>query len=292
MKIKVLLIVGLIICPYNTCLSMELAELQQVIEAMEAAYVDISVDYTMYRDPLPRVEEIAGKGLLIAISKKQYTFSTARPFSDRSLSSLKVTLMTEHGDTFDSESRESYNGSVAKHLSIGGWPTSSSRGTITKRKDFMPISSGVTPLRFSVFYRYPDEVLSEMLKNELCKTNSQMVKINDCNSISVEFLIPSGPVYRRIYFSVDHDYTPVRFEAINGGKVVFSIDVFKFQEVSKGLWFPVKGQTKAQGSERINVYEAKTVIVNQGLTVKDFDFEFPPGTRIRDEVTPELFDSD
>ncbi len=267
---------------------MGIDELQQIIEAMESAYIDISVDYTWHYDPAPAVEEIAGKGLLIPVGKEQRTFTTARPFSDRSLSSDKITFMTEHGDTFDSESKESYNGSIAKHFHIGGWPKSTMTGTITKRKDFMKTSG--TPLKFSVFYFHPHLALSEWLKNtESCRINSEIVKINDCNSISVEMVTSGGHIYRRIYFSIDHDYTPVRFEFIKGGKVSRSIDVFKFQEVSKGLWFPVKGQIKAEGIERVNVYEAKTVIVNQGLTVKDFDFEFPPGTRIRDEITGQKY---
>jgi len=280
---KILLVVTLIICPNTFCFSMDIHELRQVIKAVESAYIDISIDYTWEQNPPMTEEDIAGTGNLLSIGKVQQTFETARPFGDRSLSSKKLRLMDEHGTSFDAESKESYNGNIAKYLSIGGWPNSRKDGTVTKRRDFMAMSEQ-TPLTFSVFHSYPD-LLSKNLENtKLCRIDSHIVRINDCNSISVELISLYGYVYRRIYFSIDHGYTPVRFAYIKNDKVDVSIDVLKFQEVSNGVWFPVKGQIKAKGDERVGIYEAKAVTINQGLTDKDFDFEFPPGTRVVDEI--------
>lgn len=283
MKIKILLVVGLIICLNNSCFSMKINELQQIIKAMESAYIDISLDYIWYHDPPMTKEDVAGTSNLISIGKNQKTFMTARPFGNRSLSSKKLKLMDERGNTFDSESKESYNGNIAKHLTIGGWPNSRIDGTITKRKDFMPIS-GLTPLKFSVFHHWPDLLSKELENTEFCRINSHIVKINDCNSISVELVSKTGYVYQRIYFSIDHGYAPVRFDYIKNNKATVSFDALKFQKVSDGVWFPVNGRIKADGDKRMEIYEAKTVVLNQGLTKEAFDFEFPPGTRIVDEI--------
>jgi len=285
MKANVLLIVSLVIYLSKPCFSIEIDELRQVIEAMESAYIDISVDYTWDQSPPMTQEDIIGTGNLISIGKVSKTLITARPFSERSLSSEKVKLIDEHDRSFDSETKESYNGKIAKCLSIGGWPKPVTDGTITKRKDFMP-KLKLSPLGFSVFRFYPEVLLSERLANtELCRMNSQIIKINNCNSISVDFIDPSGRVTHQIYFSADHGYTPVRFDYIKSDKIVMSVDVLGLREISDGIWFPFKGQIKSDSNEWAEVYEAKTVILNQGLTDEDFDFEFPPGTRINDEIT-------
>ena len=106
MKTKILLIVTLIICLNNFCFSMEIDELRQIIKAMESAYIDISIDYTWDQNPPMTQEDVAGTGSLIPIGKRHQTFMTARPFSERSLSSEKVKLMDEHGISFDSETKE------------------------------------------------------------------------------------------------------------------------------------------------------------------------------------------
>jgi len=64
------------------------------------------------------------------------------------------------------------------------------------------------------------------------------------------------------------------------------IDIHSLQEVQKGLWFPSTGFTKSTNNKRINGFRALgKILVNQGLKDEDFDIEFPPGTRVADEIT-------
>ena len=62
------------------------------------------------------------------------------------------------------------------------------------------------------------------------------------------------------------------------------VDVNSLEEVSKGLWFPSAGALKSAGSNLTNIYRATNIVVNQGLTDEHFNMEFPPGTKVRDEI--------
>jgi hypothetical protein len=116
-------------------------------------------------------------------------------------------------------------------------------------------------------------------------------KVNDANSVSVDFLLESGRIiYMCIYFSVDHGYTPVKYEHLSGPKperVALTVEVTSLQEVAKGVWFPSSGAmlTPDWSDKEGNYYQATgKILVNQGLTAKDFDIVFPPGTRVDDQI--------
>ena len=90
----------------------------------------------------------------------------------------------------------------------------------------------------------------------------------------------------RIYFSVDHRYTPVKFEHMKGrGLVALSVNVESLEEVANGVWFPVIGTFTIPGSDRVSTYQATgPILVNQGLTDEHFDIDFPVGTEVYDEI--------
>jgi hypothetical protein len=92
--------------------------------------------------------------------------------------------------------------------------------------------------------------------------------------------------YLRICFSVDHGYTPVKYEHFSPSKrLEFAVDVNSLAQVGKELWFPTGGSLAIAGSNVRNVYKASKVAVNRGLTDAYFTIEFPPGTRVHDQIT-------
>lgn len=90
----------------------------------------------------------------------------------------------------------------------------------------------------------------------------------------------------RIYFSVDHGYTPVKFEHMKGpDKVALSVNVESLEEVAEGVWFPGSGTNTVPDSDRVGTYQAiSPILVNQGLTDEHFDIDFPVGTEVYDEI--------
>lgn len=266
----------------NLCIGaqpMSLEDLQEIIAAMESSILDVTVEYEWYSDPPMTVADIAGTSNWRNVSRQHSVLSTARPFSERSLFSTVVDVENERGDKLTANERSSYNGEVAKHLSLSGQIPD---GTITKRKDFMP-SWQVSPMAFSILAFYP-ELLSEQLRQrkEDFRLEDGIRKVNGFDTICLDFLAKNGKPYRQVYLSVDHGYAPVRLAYVSpiDGSVAASKEILELREIAKGIWFPVRGTVPDSN----NVYEAKKVQVNRGLTKDDFDIQFPPGTRVVDEI--------
>jgi len=279
-------------------------ELADICEAMESAIMDISVEYEWGVEPAPMLEDIAGTGRGIVKGSEKRKWSTKRPFGERSLSAKQLTTMNEHENSFKSTIMQSCNGKTAKHLtttdfSLAGEQRIRSRGTITESKRFMP-KSNQTPISFSVLRlsRANNESasLSERLrKKELVRFYNTVEKINGFNAVHADLLrdVDNPPamrklVYIRVYFSVDHGYTPIKYDYManreTGPEPSYSVDVNSLEQVSKGLWFPSAGSLKMVKSNLTNIYRATKIVVNQGLTDEDFDMEFPPGTKVFDEI--------
>ncbi len=121
-------------------------------------------------------------------------------------------------------------------------------------------------------------------------------KVNGFNTISASLLLdtPTIPAahkqpYLHICFSVDHGYTPVKYESVSPSKskpqIYYAVDVNSLAQVAKGLWFPAGGSLSMAGSKLRNVYKASKVAANRDLTDEYFTIEFPPGTRVRDQIT-------
>jgi hypothetical protein len=199
----------------------------------------------------------------------------------------------------------SYDGKVTKQFSENGdYPESTeseviNSGEIDSGKEFknyQQFSITLTPIGFSIFrpgIRDPSDklLLSGILKNkkEFVRLDDTITKVNGFNTIRVDLLTERDPnkkvVYRRIYFSVDHGYTPVRFEYMRGERVGGAFDVQSLEQVAEGLWFPSSGIINDSDSEvRDGFRTIGKIIANQGLTDKDFDIEFPAGTRVYDRI--------
>ena len=280
-------------------------ELADICQTMESAFTDITVEYEWAVDPPPTIESMKNKGItgFITVGSEKCTWSTKQPFEERLLTKTTSINMDEHGNSFESSIMQSYNGKIVKRLNIGALSSTGEQvdiydGVITERTSFIP-PSNVTPISFSVFrLRYTEsekKFLSEHLrKKEFVRLVDSIEKVNGFNAICIELLwdAPSVPIIhkqqaqRRIYFSVDHGYTPIKYEDLSpsesGPEVNFSVNVTSLEKVSDNLWFPSKGSL---GDNPTNIYQAIKILVNQGLTDEYFDIEFPPGTRITNEIS-------
>lgn len=283
-----------------TPMEVSLDSLADICEVMQSAIWDVTVEYETYNDPVPNLENIAGTHDLVqkGRAKHVWAWATTAPFTpgppiERFKSTVKVTVMNEHGDTWDSEITESYDGKVAKRHQFDGWPNKISIGMITKKGDLMSNHSA-TPLGFTVL-RFNEERLSACLRQkELVRLDNAIKTVNGFKTIHVELFVhwkDKEILSKRVYFSVDHVFTPVKIEYFNGkGKIALAVEVFELEEkVSEELgfplWFPKKGRLSpsAPGS-RAYIYEASKIVVNQGLTDEHFDIQFPPGTKVSDRI--------
>lgn len=283
--------------------AMTAAELADICEAMENAVIDVQVEFERYADPPITKEELVGTNMATSKGPAKYYWAAARPFAERSFSTEQVTIFDESGKTWDMINKQSYNGEIAKVLDISdrNTPRQKIEGTITKSKRFI-LHITVTPQNFTILrfsqepYNYP---LSKALRQEEWVEIDNSIRIvNGFNTIRVTMFMQGVrdkagervPVMH-IYFSVDHAYTPVKFQDVSRNVPGFSVDVTELEKVSEGLWYPKSGQTiwpedkRNDKNYRTVTYKASSIKVNQGLTDKDFDISFPPGTGVNDEIT-------
>lgn len=287
----------LIVFP-KTSLAMDVSTLADICETMENAIIDVSVDYEWELVPPTTKEDIAGTGNLIAEGPKRHSLITKRPFTKWFLFTTKATYMNEHGDSHDEMKKLSYNGDTSKLFQKTRIPSESGeslRGTISRSTRFLqssPIS--LTPIGFTVLrlsYSGEKVPLSQCLRYKegaLVRIDNSIQTINDCNSICVDLLQEyTKQVCLKIYFSIDHNYTPVRYEYINGSEVVLTFDITSLEKVGNGLWFPSSGQSKTNDSkEQINRFRTTSKVkINQGLKDDIFAPTFPADTKVQDEIS-------
>lgn len=130
--------------------------------------------------------------------------------------------------------------------------------------------------------------LSDILRRkELARLDNTIEEVNGFNSIRADMLTQwdKQRAFMRIYFSVEHGYTPVRYEYMSGEKVSVTVEVQSLEQVAEGLWFPSSGVISSLDKSRSHAYIATSkIVVNQGLPDKYFDIKFPPGTKVRDNI--------
>ena len=288
------------------------AELADIIEQMESAIVDISMEYECRVIPPPTHEELEKEGGFEALIAKdgyrRYKFSAAGLLSkeDPNVTDWNApgqflleewsTMVTKEQNEWDNTTKQAYNGQVGKSLTIGGWPPKEPRiasASVSYNKPY--VYGNLTPLGFSVLrpaYFQGQTPLSDRLRaRDKVRLDNVVKKIDGFNTIRADLLTDflyegNRLVYMRIYFSVDHGYTPVKFEHMKGPEMVAaSVNVESLEEVAEGLWFPVSGTFTIPGSDRVSTYQAiSPILVNQGFTDEHFDIDFPVGTKVYDEI--------
>ncbi len=266
-------------------------DLADVFDAMESAILDVSIEYEWYNDRQETADDIQGTNYVIPVTREICEFRSARPFKELQLHSSIVKLMDERASQFTSVQKVGSNGGVVRELTVGGLVNGQSdddqrHGTITKRRSLLR-KWNLTPMAFTILRDYPDGLLSTGLRDypEAFRVAPGAVMVRGFSTVVLEFVSPTNQVHRKLYLSVEHAYAPVRYEFFGGNSKALrvEVDVLNLEEVVEGVWFPVKG-TVGGVDEVKNVYEAKKVQLNQGLTKDDFTFEFPPGTQVVDEI--------
>jgi hypothetical protein len=200
----------------------------------------------------------------------------------------------------------SYDGRISKTLQrhevvrSGGNIKLSTTGVISDQRTGNIIWE-TTPLAFSVLrpalrpiWNY--KPLSSILKfGDFVRVDDDVTRVNDFNTVRVSFLDPCEPhlarVYMRAYFSVDHNYTPVRFEHMAGrvdgpDRVALAVEVHSLEKIGPDLWFPSSGLIVVPRDSHSDGFQTISPIrVNQGLTASDFDIVLPSGTKVWDART-------
>lgn len=287
-------------------------ELSDICAKMESAIVDVSVEYELYVIPTSTLEDIRGTGLAaVKDGLRRFKLSAACLSSDVNdpnsrriwqwLLERSEKVISERG-SWDNVIKECYDGKVWKRLVLGGItdkgvPVSSAYGVIAEGPNSLPTWSalGYSVLRTSLSVPEGKRPLSMCLRDkEFVHIDETAKKVNDFNTIRADLLTHGTEfkqAYLRIYFSVDYNCTPIRYEYMAGGetpennRVAFTVDVTALDKVGYGLWFPSSGVAHTPDEEYTWVYIATSnIVVNQGLTGKDFDIDFPPGTEVWDKI--------
>lgn len=191
--------------------------------------------------------------------------------------------------------------SLRRHVLSGGRLRFTGTITHTARKGRVPEPHGsygtiqisllgASIYRCSVFGATGFRSLSSLLK-ELGRLDKQVYHIDGFKVVRADLVEPqTGYVTLRVYFAVDHNYYPVRYEHMSGGpeevnRVGYTIAVQSLAEVLPGVWFPSSVVFSVPSRKFVDHYRAVGKIrVNDDLSAKDFELEFPAGTYVRDEI--------
>ena len=301
----------------SVCLSITIDELVGKCQSAELAIQDVSLEYEYYAIPPSTLEE-AQKELgaeLVGVYKDgivRHKLSSARffepndedsfhsPYRWRILSERSGTIIAEKGASWDDFTKESYDGQIYKKSTAGGWQTSTKSGLISERSwEDLRGNVLLSPIGFSIlrFEVAGDRVLlSTLLRQKasknLVRINDSTEKVGDFNTICAEVLLQLDtrqvPV-RRLYFSIQHNYTPVKYEYLNptkeGFQLSYTVEVQSLQSVGDGLWFPSSGIIQDGESPKAYGFRATSkIVINKGLKKEDFNIEFQPGTKVHDLV--------
>ena len=257
------LVLGLIyIFPLNASAALDSAKLADTCRAMESAIKDVTMEYEWFHEPPMTGNDLPRK---MALSSKE-------PFKEHVL--LTETQIVTNGKQqhYKLKAATAVNGDNIKKLQDGKMLNSAEHPNLN-----------MTPLGFTVLrLSFDSEIvpLSERLRNaELVHIDNTIKKINDCNTIRADLLTSwNKQVCIKVYFSADNDYTPVRYEYMNGLNLAYTVDITSLKKVSDKLWFPTSGIIKS--TDRNTAEKFKTISkikVNNGIDDKVFDFKLTEG---------------
>lgn len=264
-------------------------ELADRCEAMEDSISDVTAEYEFIVDPLPEPEQ----NVLVGTGPVKIKWSGAKPFSEFSRFSSDEILKDISGKEGSVHISTSYNGKIAKKYQDEDLPGYKPEGTITNKRNFMPIWSKTPLIYTSYFFQITSgRPLNRILRGEgglIVELDNEIKKVNGFNTIRADIYryIEDTKVHvRGVCFSPEHNFAVVKIELFNGQKSAASFDVLELEEVKDGIWFPVHG-CRSDSSPEVpkNIIKVTSVVINQGLNKEYFDIEFPPGTRIINEIS-------
>jgi hypothetical protein len=299
-------------------------ELAAKCEKMETEIKDVSLRYIVHytASPEERAERFPDPTqVLISITDPNYKLAVSTPSNPNDLNSPEKWMMKMEisekvkggpdNDVWDSNTISSYNGEISKKLVIGNSSGSyNPDASISEGLSYETYPWYITPLGYSVFELSIDTFrtrLSDWLKGKKGPVNlsDKVEKIEGFDTIRADLFIEfhrEGKTHiynsRRVYFSIDHDYYPVKYEFMGAkgetveGNVVkyqvatsYSHNVASLAEIQKGIYFPDSGFV-SEPNEPLDAiwYAVGEIAVNQGLEKEDLDITFPPGTEVKDKI--------
>jgi hypothetical protein len=309
------LVCGLFLFLASAALSKDISveQLAIIIKEMESAISDIQVEYEWRTIPPETAEEaekeFGGEMLVDKDGLRRCKLYVARPVADANaaadanspnlsplnwhfISEDSETLVMKGGNSWPQITKQSYDGLINRRLSIGGWPEIAKEASISIRKpdnNFAVLS----PIGFSVYYTSLNGVANYYLLSHILKRNPELVRLDTAvqktggfNTVHLDLLQQSlkKPVMR-IYLSIDHNYTPVRYEHLSGGNVADAFEVHSLEKIGEKLWFPSSGAIMDNESGgRISAFQTTAPIVCNQKNSKSFELEFPSGTKVTDKI--------
>jgi len=308
-KLNLFAIISILIAGLSSQLNaISVDKLAVICEKMESTIHNISVEYEWRVVPpwtkeeaeaelnMPTLQIKDGiRKVKLSISGFEIKTGEKRPFikGPERWFIEEATIISDQVENWSNLTLESFNGVFYKKLNIDERVNNFGGIISTKLNNYHP-SFILSPIGFSILRTGLSNVtgrtpISAMLKEkDLVKLQANSKNINGFDTVVVDFLQEyTKQVIMRVYFSVDHGFTPVRFEYINGygtpKEQVTRFDVNSLEQVANGLWFPSGGTISSSDKERINTFQATgKILVNQDLKDEDFDIEFPRGTKVYD----------
>jgi hypothetical protein len=287
---------------------------------MESAVSDICVDYEWYNiPPLTAEEEEKKMGAPVLVPKdgiRKFKLYLSRPPADSNqtikqglsadaydpnlspvnwgfVKEESATLVMKDGNSWQQTTKESCDGKVGRKLSMGGWPTPRKWAKISGQKQEPEVSLRLTPMGFSVFHTSLSKMTNYYTLSYILKNNPEMIyldttvqSVGGFKTIHIDLLQQTAKIpVARIYFSIDHNYTPVRFEYLRRDNPNVTFEVQTLEKIGENLWFPSSGDIINSDSDNINAFQTTSpIICNQKRDNKVFEIELPSGTEVTDEV--------
>jgi hypothetical protein len=297
-------------------------QLATIFSDMESAISDISFKYEWYDKPPLTINEaekqmgspnvsVAKNGICrfnLYLSrpaadsnqtiKKGLTADTndpnLSPLNWRFLTEESATLVMKDGNSYEMVTKQSFDGNVSRNLNIDGWPRTVKTTKISGQKQKAYIPLNITPMGFSIYNTSLNGVANYYLLSTVLEKNPEMIRldttvqeINGFKTIHLDLLQQTTkmPVLR-IYLSIDHNYTLVKYDYLKGDKSNFTYEVQTFEKIGDNLWFPSSGfRTNSNEPNRMDAFQATSpVICNQKRDSKYFEIELPSGTEVTDEI--------
>jgi hypothetical protein len=293
--------------------ALTIEQLADICEKLESAITDISIEYEWLVDSTmtlrEKLEFVNDEpwSIIVGPSQCKIVCSLAHsdpndpnaPLFDRFLFEKSYATTREPNELSHHLIKRSYNGEIAKSLYID-YPSPIGQGIISK-PDFSQVLGVAPPLEyFSIHRSKMSNVTSKMPLSAVLRLVNREKQVHLDNAVKqfagfgtirADLLLPvTKRPFMRVYFSVEHGYYPVGYEYLRGPEpeiVHATIQISSLEKVTESLWFPSGGALIDHESKynEVNLYQATSkILVNQGLTEKDFDIVFPPGTKVHDQI--------
>lgn len=115
-----------------------------------------------------------------------------------------------------------------------------------------------------------------------CKVQDKRALVNELDCVVVEGTDAAG--IWTYYFSVERDLALVRWTITQLGSILIRSD-FSYREDDKHGWLPEKWEIVVLHPPQSVAATVKRLTVSEPIDDAEFEFEFPPGTLVRDYTT-------